>query len=543
MFRDIPKSLMPLVLGALLMMSLGLQGAVAMYHTEAFNDSYRQVPEDMEIQGNPWLIEVVDSDSMANGFRIAVDSNDVPHIAYSDYDSASGLYVLRYANRTGGTWKAEKLDFLGGDFVKHVAIALDKTNRPHIAYNGDYKCPPECVKYTNWTGHEWKTTTLDSDLGSSSTISIALNSKGYPHIIYAGYYAMHAYWSGDGWEFEELAFAGLPNSIALDNKDFPHISYVGHGGLEHAKWNGTDWVIQVVTNRSVDHVSSDLDADNNPHIVFTANPDYDVNYAKWNGSAWEIETVESEGKYYAYVVVDRFNRPHIICKRGDVYPNAIKYAVRNGGSWQIETVDFVGHMSNDLPIAVDANGNPHLSYHDITERNLRYATKQIEAPSKDITLDIDPNTLNLKSRGRWIVAYLTTDGANADEIDASSLLLNDVLSPERWEVQNNTTLMAKFNRAAVQAILPISDTVDIKITGQWMDGETFELHDIIRVILPGRVPLAPKGTLSGVEFRTYLQVASNEVRYFQLDALYSVTYQERSMNQQPQRTSLGKGLI
>ena len=45
--------------------------------------------------------------------------------------------------------------------------------------------------------------------------------------------------------------------------------------------------------------------------------------------------------------------------------------------------------------------------------------------------------------------------------------------------------MVKFSRSAVQAIVPISDKVDIKVTGQWKDGESFELHDEIRVIDPG----------------------------------------------------------
>jgi hypothetical protein len=42
--------------------------------------------------------------------------------------------------------------------------------------------------------------------------------------------------------------------------------------------------------------------------------------------------------------------------------------------------------------------------------------------------------------------------------------------------------MVKFHRAAVQAILPVSNAVDIKITGQWKDGEAFELNDTIKVI-------------------------------------------------------------
>ncbi len=97
-------------------------------------------------------------------------------------------------------------------------------------------------------------------------------------------------------------------------------------------------------------------------------------------------------------------------------------------------------------------------------------------------LDIDPNTLNLKSGGRWITAYITTENAMAEDIDPTSLLLNEVIEPEWWGIQNDTTLTVKFSRSAVQAIVSVSEEVDMKVTGQWKDGEAFELHDVIRVI-------------------------------------------------------------
>jgi outer membrane protein assembly factor BamB len=103
-------------------------------------------------------------------------------------------------------------------------------------------------------------------------------------------------------------------------------------------------------------------------------------------------------------------------------------------------------------------------------------------PPRSITLDVDPDTLNLNSKGRWITAYITAENASTEDINPSSLLLNDLIPPAWWNIQNDTILMVKFDRAAVQAILPVSNSVDIKITGQWKDGGAFELHDIIRVI-------------------------------------------------------------
>lgn len=476
-----PRSVMPVILGTLLLLSSGLQGVVA--QTGLLSDSHLQVEKISRTQGDGWLIEIVDSDSMANGFGIAVDSNNIPHIAYSDYDPASGLYVLKYANRTGGKWEAEILEYLGETFIMHVTIALDGIDRPHIVYNDYDDAPGITIKHTNWTGGQWKTTILDSGSMGTQPTSIALNSKDYPHVIYnRELHVMHANWTGTEWDFEELAFAGLPTSMAIDDKDYPHISYPAMGGLEYAKWNGTDWSVERVVNYTVEFASLDLDSGDNPHIVFSGYPDYNIKYAEWNGSAWEIETVESRGEFICYMVLDRFDGPHLNCKQFDSDPIAIRYAIRIGGSWQIETVDHIGYMSNDFPIAVDNDGNPHLAYHDITDSHLSYATKRIETPARNVTLDIDPDTLNLKSKGKWITAYLTTENAKAEDLDPSSILLDDVIPPVWWDVQNDTTLMVKFNRAAVQTILPVSSSVDVKITGVWKDGEAFELHDIIRVI-------------------------------------------------------------
>jgi len=100
-------------------------------------------------------------------------------------------------------------------------------------------------------------------------------------------------------------------------------------------------------------------------------------------------------------------------------------------------------------------------------------------------LDIDPDTLNLKSKGRWITAYLSTENASVRDIDVSSILLQDTLPPERWDYQDDI-LMLKFNRQELQSLLQVGDSIEIKIGGKWKDGESFEAYDYIRVIDPGK---------------------------------------------------------
>ena len=259
--------------------------------------------------------------------------------------------------------------------------------------------------------------------------------------------------------------------------------------LEPGLLGGSEWHIEVVDSRVFANgiVSIAVDRNSYPHISYADDKSHDLKYAKWTGSQWGIETVDSWGQlgHKTSIALDSNDYPHIsYC---DLTNYDLKYAVWDGTSWTNVTVDFADEVGYSTSIALDNNDEPHIGYTDFTNFNLKYATKAELAPlPRSLSLDIDPDTLNLKSRGRWITAYLSTEIAKAEDLDALSLLLNDVIPPVWWDIQDDTTLMVKFDRAAVQAIVPVSDSVDIKVTGQWKDGESFEVHDTIRVINPGR---------------------------------------------------------
>jgi len=108
----------------------------------------------------------------------------------------------------------------------------------------------------------------------------------------------------------------------------------------------------------------------------------------------------------------------------------------------------------------------------------------VTGPTRRVTLRIEPRTLNLKSKGTWITARISVGNATSRDINASSLLLNGVVSPAWWKVQSDGTLMVKFDRGAFEATLTVSDAFDVKATGTWNDGSGFEAHDTIRVIAP-----------------------------------------------------------
>lgn len=125
-------------------------------------------------------------------------------------------------------------------------------------------------------------------------------------------------------------------------------------------------------------------------------------------------------------------------------------------------------------------------------------TVTVTSPTIAAIINIDPDTLNLSSDGIPITAYIQfPQGYNVEDIDVASILLNDEIpvalkkDGSLWsELQDADsdgtpeTLMVKFDRSAVQAILNIGEEVEITITGT-AGGIPFVGSDTIRVIDQG----------------------------------------------------------
>jgi len=104
------------------------------------------------------------------------------------------------------------------------------------------------------------------------------------------------------------------------------------------------------------------------------------------------------------------------------------------------------------------------------------------------TVDIDPDTLNLRSQGRWITAYIELPSDySLTSVDVSSIRLQGVVRAESQPTEigdHNRNgvpdLMVKFNRSAVQAMLSPGEA-RITVTGNW-NKVMFKGSDTIRVI-------------------------------------------------------------
>jgi hypothetical protein len=120
----------------------------------------------------------------------------------------------------------------------------------------------------------------------------------------------------------------------------------------------------------------------------------------------------------------------------------------------------------------------------------------------DVDMNIEPDTLNLASRGKWITGYIELpEGYDVDSIDTSSILLNNTVMIDAdaptaiGDVDRDGTLdmMVKFDRS--QVTVYILNNVDIEdkstavtfsITGRLNDGTAFQGIATIKALYCGR---------------------------------------------------------
>ncbi len=102
-------------------------------------------------------------------------------------------------------------------------------------------------------------------------------------------------------------------------------------------------------------------------------------------------------------------------------------------------------------------------------------------------IDIDPNTLNLNSEGKWITCYLwLPEGYNVADVEPNTVMLGYSIPADWiWFDEETQLLMAKFSRSAVENWLieqELSGEVELSMTGALIDETTFGGTDTISII-------------------------------------------------------------
>ncbi len=198
---------------------------------------------------------------------------------------------------------------------------------------------------------------------------------------------------------DTLGNVGIMPSLAVDASGRSHVSYGDGtaGALKYAA-EGEDlaWTVEVV-DASVSvadpggQISSSIqvDASGVPSIAYNS-AGGDLMFARKNGGAWAIETADTEGSTRGVVslAVDAQGNPAISYQ--DAGEGILRFARRAGGSWSAEAVDPEPGAGGFSSLAFDASGAPHIAYFFSAgpgDGRLRYAARRGAAWSIETLAD------------------------------------------------------------------------------------------------------------------------------------------------------------
>lgn len=215
-----------------------------------------------------------------------------------------------------------------------------------------------------------------------------------------------------------------------------------------------------------------------------SNNSYDILLSRTeNTTIYHNNFIDNSNQVYLYQAVDT--------KWDDGYPSG-------GNFWSYYTdVDLFNGPNQDL-LGMDGIWD-HPYVVDVDNRDMYPLVKPW--PTIPATVDVDPDTLNLRSRGNWITAYIELPTRyDLNNIDVSTVTLEDTFSVDPnaptqigdHDIDGVPDLMVRFNRTQLESyiyhVLGIRyGSVTLKITGQLYDGTPFEGSDTIQVKFAGDV--------------------------------------------------------
>jgi hypothetical protein len=277
-----------------------------------------------------WNIQTIDKNSAIGDSPIAVDSNNITHIAYSAL--ISDTYFIVYASSDGSGWSTQTV----ATGVSPSSLVLDTHNNPQILYISPYP-QQRPLMYASWTGTNWNI--QNTNINNSGNAVLALDASGNPHIAYTdGKAVKYASWTESNWNIQTVdSFSSIPFKLylALDSHNKPNILYAYTMGVTLAPDMG--WTYE------------------------------NAQLAQLKDSSWKIENLSLNINDFGNLILDSKGFPHFTCEV--LFPeltglgnSTLFYVSWNGTAWNTDPVVSNTYITSIGSLALDSNDYPHVVY-------------------------------------------------------------------------------------------------------------------------------------------------------------------------------------
>ena len=341
-------------------------------------------------------------------YPISIDKSGTTILKFIAINSAGlvsneGIYTyILNKPAVTGTWNITQID----NNTEFSSIAIDASGYPHIAYYQNYVSGNNpSLKYAYEDKNGWHIQTIESTAsGSGYYVSLVLDSKGNPHLVYEDifgdgnpYTLRYAYYNGTTWQFTNLT-TSYPGNTRGDNtvfcnlvlyQDQPRISFYNEtsGDIVYMYQNGTNWVSENAAKDGGYYNSLAIDSSGNPEIsYYSISPSSgfgSLRYAKRSSSGtWQVQIVDNSADnvgQWNSIDIDSNDNPYISYIYND---GSLRYASWNGTQWNtdenvsssVPSPYLISSLpSTDCKLILDQSNSPLIAYEDVVSTDLEYA--------------------------------------------------------------------------------------------------------------------------------------------------------------------------
>ncbi len=300
---------------------------------------------------------------------LALDSSNRPHISWQDRGFGAS-YEIAYVRSNGTNWLTASGAVWtpnSPNVSKNIGVSIrpsleiDSNDRPHIAWSDNTSTgSSQEIYYVRWDGSNWvdisgagysggSNANITNNFGDSLTPSLELDNNNNPHISWSDLSwsneeMCYMYWNGTGWvganrsAYDALTGANVIVSANTGLSQAPHL-ILDAFDMPHIAWQdnsyNTNWEIlyvrltlnftaTVTMTKAVDSDGDDDYADDGAPVPGGATLSYRIN--------WSINNPDNDPLVNAFITDIIPNGSSYIA--GSATPTAnLSYSTNGGASW------------------------------------------------------------------------------------------------------------------------------------------------------------------------------------------------------------------
>lgn len=362
-----------------------------------------------------WQIYTLDSaGDVGQHTSIALDRNGIPVISYLDNQNGF-LKLVRCGDAVCSSGNSIQVVDGAGGVGGYSSLKLDRSGNPVISYfdytNGDLKLV-RCADANCASGRSIQTvdsagvvgeyTSLALDSNDNPVISYYDNTNSDLKVVHCG----NADCSGGNsiQTVDSEGFVGLNTSLVLDANGNPVIAYSASVGSQRLKLarcgnpqcSSGNSIQTVDSTGSVGlYLSLALDLAGNPVIAYFDGTNVDLKVAHCGNASCSgsnsLQTVDSAGLTGAYpsVAVAPNGNPLVGYMAGSrTFLKFVRCGDPNcSAANAFQNVDVSPSVGSNTSMALDATGNPVISYYDNANHDLKVARLGEDVTAPKVTLN------------------------------------------------------------------------------------------------------------------------------------------------------------